>query len=334
MATFPARRGLHAVGASRRSRRRGGVCRVASHGVSRGALVLTGVLALGGGVASAAVVDGHSSVLRNVPVVSALASDASAWVGGAATSLRGGSDPGSRSLSETVVRPAVPTVEPTPTPTPTPVPPEIAAVAATPVLIDATVVGADGLTFADHSAGLLSAEVPTAASGDLIIVSGSASAPHPDRDVRTIRVEVESGLPIDADVFAAAVMTTLNDPRGWGGDGSLSFARTDGDADYRVVLASPDLVDEMCAPLATRGQVSCGRAGHAVINFRRWSQATSEFTDKTQYRQYVINHEVGHLLGHGHEYCGGSGQIAPLMQQQSYGVAPCIPNGWAFPDGA
>ena len=76
--------------------------------------------------------------------------------------------------------------------------------------------------------------------------------------VRTVRVEVEDGLAVDGPAFAATVMATLNDPRGWGADGSVSFARTDGDAELRVILASPATVDDLCAPLDTGGEVSCG----------------------------------------------------------------------------
>jgi hypothetical protein len=205
------------------------------------------------------------------------------------------------------------------------------ALPAEPVLVDADAAGPDGLSFADRSAGLLSAAVPESAGGDLVVVPGSAPAPAPDRPVRTVRVEVESGLEVDGALFAAMVMTTLNDPRGWGGDGSLSFARTDGDADIRVVLASPDKVDAMCSPLNTHGDYSCGRNGHAAINYTRWVQATDEFTDRTLYRQYVVNHEVGHLLGHQHVSCTGAGDLAPIMQQQSIRVAPCLPNAWPRP---
>lgn len=207
------------------------------------------------------------------------------------------------------------------------------AVPASPAPIDANAVGPDGLSFADRSAGLLSAEVPLSAGGDLVVVAGTVPAPAPDRPVRTVRVEVEAGLEADAELFAAMVMATLNDPRGWGGDGSMSFARTDGSADIRVVLASPAKVDAMCAPLNTHGDYSCGRNGHAAINYTRWVQATDEFPDRTVYRQYVINHEVGHLLGHQHVSCPGEGVAAPLMQQQSIQVAPCTPNPWPFPDG-
>ena len=150
--------------------------------------------------------------------------------------------------------------------------------------------------------------------------------------MRTVRVEIEAGLDVDPEVFASFVMTTLNDPRGWGAGGTLSFARTDGAAELRVVLASPAKVDAMCAPLKTLGQVSCGTGGHATINYRRWVTGTPEFADKLNvYRQYVVSHEVGHLLGHAHQACPGAGQLAPVMQQQTYGVAPCLANPWPHP---
>jgi hypothetical protein len=188
-----------------------------------------------------------------------------------------------------------------------------------------------GLTTQDVAAGLLSAEVPEAGAGTFTVVPGSDPGPGIGT-VRTVRVEVEDGLAVDGVAFAATVMATLNDPRSWGGDGSLSFARTDGDAEIRVLLASPTTVDDLCAPLRTDGEVSCGRAGHAALNLRRWVEATDEYAfDKSLYRQYLVNHEVGHLLGHAHEKCPGAGLPAPVMQQQSYKVAPCTPNAWPFP---
>jgi len=209
---------------------------------------------------------------------------------------------------------ATPTATPSPTPSSTP----------TPTL-------PPGLTQADVDAGLRSTKVATSAGGRLVVVPGSTKSPGIGT-VHTVRVEVEEGLPVDGEAFAAFVLKTLNDPRGWGADGSMSFRRTDGDADLRVVLASPDKVDEMCAPLKTAGEVSCGREGHATINFKRWVRATPEFDSLTVYRQYVVSHEVGHLLGHAHEHCPGAGELAPVMQQQSYQVAPCRANAWPHPE--
>jgi hypothetical protein len=263
----------------------------------------------------------------------ALAGDAVAVTG--ADGARTGAGPAGRSADRTMsqVAPSVPSDEEelakatgdgprdpsappaaTPTATPPPLPP--------------------GLTAADVSAGLLSAAVPTSGAGEVVVAPGEVTAPGAGAKVYLVNVSVEGGLDVDPVLFANTVMTTLNDPRSWGHDGSVTFARTAGEADINVVLASPDLVDELCAPLRTVGTFSCGRSGRAVINHTRWVLAQPEFGgDLTTYRQYVVNHEVGHLLGHPHVRCPGAGRLAPLMQQQSVQVSPCLPNAWPFPTG-
>ena len=167
-------------------------------------------------------------------------------------------------------------------------------------------------------------------SGRLVPVPGSVPAPGAGRTVR-VRVEIEGGVDVGPETFAAQVLRTLNDDRSWSHAGTRSFARTSGPAEVVVVLASPATSARLCRPLVTYGRLSCRSGNRAILTSYRWARGTPEFESVAQYRQYVVNHEVGHVLGHGHESCPGPGRRAPVMQQQTKRVAPCRPNPWPFP---
>ena len=189
----------------------------------------------------------------------------------------------------------------------------------------------DGVDEIDFAAGLLSQTVPDAASGILDVVPGEVAAPGTGT-ITSVRIEVEQGLDIDGAKFADQVLATLNDPRSWGGDGSRTFSRTAGEASLTVTLASPTTVDRLCAPLDTGGLWSCGVQGRAVLNHLRWVTGSAVYgDDMAAYRQYLVNHEVGHVLGHRHSTCTSSRSLAPVMVQQSGALIACVPNGWPFP---
>ncbi len=171
-------------------------------------------------------------------------------------------------------------------------------------------------------------QVPERAEGTFTSVS--LDGPK-DTGATTYVVQVEDGLPLPARAFGAAVARTLGDPRSWaGGDPTvLSPASELESADFRVVLASPETTDALCAPLLTRGRVSCRNGGDVVINAWRWVNGADGYGDDLRsYREYLVNHEVGHALGHGHAGCPAPGAPAPVMLQQTLGLQGCAPNPW------
>jgi hypothetical protein len=161
---------------------------------------------------------------------------------------------------------------------------------------------------------------------------------HGSGTLRTYAVQVEMGTKQDARAFAAAVDVTLADPASWTGQGRWSLQRVTTDkADFVIRLAAPATVDKVCATvgLDTRGYVSCRAGNFVMINLDRWLAAVPDYKgDVALYRQYVINHEVGHQLGYGHQSCPGPGQMAPVMQQQTFGLDGCRANGSPYVDGA
>ena len=82
------------------------------------------------------------------------------------------------------------------------------------------------------------------------------------------------------------------------------------------------------------GYTSCRNGDRVVLNVARWVEAVPGYgASLATYRQYMVNHEVGHRLGLGHERCPGRGRPAPVMQQQTLGLHGCTANAWPYPDG-
>ncbi|MFE9957603.1 DUF3152 domain-containing protein [Micromonospora sp. NPDC005299] len=150
------------------------------------------------------------------------------------------------------------------------------------------------------------------------------------------RVAVEGdirGLP-PAD-FAAEVTRTLTDPQGWTAGGTLALRRVGGDqpADFTIYLATPGTRDELCQDRPD-GYTSCRHGDRVVLNVARWAGGVPGYgASLATYRRYMVNHEVGHRLGHGHERCPLRGRPAPVMQQQTLGLHGCTPNALPYPHG-
>lgn len=153
--------------------------------------------------------------------------------------------------------------------------------------------------------------------------------------LRTYRVEVEPATGVDVRWFTAVVEHVLSDPRGWTGTRRMSLRRVGRRPDMRVLLATPKTVDRICARagLRTIGRLSCWSRPFAALNVTRWNRGASAFPGPVRmYRRYLINHEVGHGLGHRHRACPRRGARAPVMQQQTLATRPCRPNAWPTRD--
>jgi hypothetical protein len=171
-------------------------------------------------------------------------------------------------------------------------------------------------------------EVPQAGDGTFAVAPGASEPFGSGAEVR-YSVEVETGVPLDPAQVAGIVDGVLADPRSWSGSGEWTLQRTDADPDVRILITSPDTTDALCAPLRTNGQVSCRNGENVVLNALRWTQgARSWGDDVVGYRQYLVNHELGHFLGFGHVGCPGEGEPAPVMLQQTLGLQGCAPNAW------
>ncbi|MGY2084990.1 DUF3152 domain-containing protein [Blastococcus sp. SYSU DS0539] len=170
-------------------------------------------------------------------------------------------------------------------------------------------------------------------AGSLSVVDGGSEV-HGTGPLQRFLVEVENGIGVDGAAFAEAVTATLADPRSWGNGGRLSFQRVGVGADYdfKVSLVSPGSMETYCPGVGTGGYTSCRYGDRAVINLARWATAVPHYGgDLATYRHYVVNHEVGHALGNGHEGCPGPGRPAPVMQQQTLSLGDCVKNAWPFP---
>ncbi|MGH3014260.1 MAG: DUF3152 domain-containing protein [Gaiellaceae bacterium] len=175
--------------------------------------------------------------------------------------------------------------------------------------------------------------VATGQAGRLVVVPGKSTRSGRG-PLRRYYVEVETGIRIDRRWFARRVHQILADRRSWGGTGRVSFQRVGlhRTAHFRVTLATPSTTDRLCFPYITGGIYSCANGGRAVLNLSRWRRGADAYRRNLRgYRIYLVQHEVGHLLGHPHRYCPRAGARAPVMMQQTKGVGSCRANPWPLP---
>ncbi|MDT7711392.1 MAG: hypothetical protein QOG46_81 [Pseudonocardiales bacterium] len=205
----------------------------------------------------------------------------------------------------------------------------------------------------------ISAELPgggqftVQGAGTWRVIPG-AGEPFGTGQLLTYTVEIEDGVELEGgpEGFATTVNSTLRNPKSWIGSGRYQFQRIDNSrvAALRISLTSQETTRRLCG-FRIPFDASCWKPEdhRVVINTARWARGAVAFQGNVvQYQQYVVNHEVGHGLGFPHIACDGPGRLAPVMMQQTWGVADdylaalgtdhvapdglvCQPNAWPFP---
>jgi 5-hydroxyisourate hydrolase-like protein (transthyretin family) len=145
----------------------------------------------------------------------------------------------------------------------------------------------------------------------------------------TYRVETRGKIVVDMSSFRQRAAQVYADPRGWT-RAYVHFKRVKKGGAFSLVLSQAKFVPSFGSPCSRYWSCRVGR--YVIINQNRWRWGTPYFKKAggslREYRAMVVNHETGHWFGLGHATCGGAGQPAPVMMQQSKGLHGCKPNSW------
>jgi hypothetical protein len=117
----------------------------------------------------------------------------------------------------------------------------------------------------------------------------------------------------------------LNDPNGWAKHGYF-FEPVESEEKVLIRLSMASTVKRICG---SPENLSCAELGgrFMYLNADRWfNGARASKLSLEDYRQYMVSHEIGHILGYDHEVCPCKNCKAPIMMQQTKGIGECAPN--------
>jgi hypothetical protein len=145
----------------------------------------------------------------------------------------------------------------------------------------------------------------------------------------TYHIETRGKVRGALDSFRKRTAEIYADPRGWS-RAHVHFKRVKSGGAFSLVLSQARYVPTFASICSS--YYSCRVGRYVIINEDRWRRGTPYFKSSggtlREYRAMVVNHETGHWFGLGHASCGGVGQPAPVMMQQSKGLYGCTPNPW------
>lgn len=142
-------------------------------------------------------------------------------------------------------------------------------------------------------------------------------------------INFANGLRVQRQRIIRKVEETLTDKRGWRRMGYqfVLVEDTTEPVNFTIRFVSNSYIERICNFTG----LSCADTNTKMIymNIENWRNGRRlSGLDKEDYRTYMINHEVGHILGRGHSQCGNPGTRVPVMVQQTLGIYKCKPNPW------
>lgn len=145
--------------------------------------------------------------------------------------------------------------------------------------------------------------------------------------MKTLRykVSIDNNIKRSLKNFKKDIHNILSDKRSW----KVKFINDDMNYDFEIILSPAKKIGKICS---FKG-LSCTdmSINKVYINNYRWIKGSkpSKLSLK-DYRIYLINHEVGHILGFGH-ITPSKGRKVPVMNQNTLGLKGGLP--WMWPLG-
>lgn len=145
--------------------------------------------------------------------------------------------------------------------------------------------------------------------------------------MKTLRykVSIDNSIKRNLKNFQNQVHKILTNPKSW----KVNFIQDDKNYDFEIILTPAKKVVDIChfEGLSCADMIE----NKVYINNYRWTKgAKPSQLNLRDYRIYLINHEVGHILGLMHA-TPKKGRKAPVMNQHTLGLKGGLPWMWPLP---
>ena len=155
--------------------------------------------------------------------------------------------------------------------------------------------------------------------------------------MKVVRYQLQGFTPHDMKF----IKRTLDDPRGHAGNGHcFRRCRKPHKPDVVMRLTPRHVIDELFGDDGELANLSVtdfsGHPRKIYIDHENWQTIPKGFTGcHTTYKQYLLQHEMGHAIGLFHHDHPIHDQThpgkCPVMYQQTKGTSMCDPNPWLHP---